>query len=526
MLKDYIKKYRKRNFGVLALSFLLATVQVFTAVIHTFSTDQLIKGNVKMFFLWNLASLFLWGGIFFINYYKSVFEEKITQKIASDIRVDITKRLSVTSYENFMSKNEGTYVSWLNNDLQQIEEKGIKQYYIFWSCLFQVSLSAIALITYHYSLIFLIVILMGLLMKFPVLFEKRMNVATMKLSEANETFLSRIQDTISGYSVLFGYDKTRQMFPLIQGASKDLGNQKVSFTKTNKTAEGFIGSVNIFSQVAIVTYTGILAGLNIVTIGALSTTGSLASAIFNAISMGSSSQLLMKSVDAYFEKYQLFEDKTEEQSQPLELGETLEIKNLNYQIADKTILEDLNLIFERGKKYAVLGDSGSGKSTLLNILSGRIENYTGEIILDDKVLEPSEYKELRSITSYTPQEGHIFMDTVLANVTLWDNTVGDLARKSLKRLAIDAFATPDQALFSNGRTLSGGQKQRIAVARALIKPNNMILLDESTANLDKRTALSIENTFLDDPAATVVIVTHRLFKENEHKFDDIIRLSS
>lgn len=525
MLNDYIKKYRKRNFGVLALSFLLAMVQVFAAVIHTFSTDQLIQGNVKMFFVWNLASLFLWGGIFLIDYYKSIFEEKITQNIASDIRVDITKRLSVTSYANFMSKNEGTYVSWLNNDLQQIEEKGIKQYYIFWDCLFQVSLSAIALITYHYSLIFLILILIGLLMKFPVLFEKRMNIATTKLAKANETFLSKLQDTISGYSVFFGYGKTSQMFPLVRRASKDLGTQKVEFTKTNKKAEGFIGSVNILSQVAVVTYTGILAGLNIVTIGALSTTGSLASSVFNAISMGSSSQLLMKSVDAYFEKYQEFEEEMEEQSQPLKLKSTLEIKNLNYKIAEKPILENLNLIFEKGKKYAVIGDSGSGKSTLLNILSGRIENYTGEIILDDKALDPSEYKELRSMTSYTPQEGHIFMDTVLANVTLWDNTVGNLAKKSLKRLGIDTFISPDEELFSNGRSLSGGQKQRIAVARALTKPNNMVLLDESTANLDKRTALSIENTFLDNPEATVVIVTHHLFKENKQKFDKVIRLS-
>lgn len=79
-------------------------------------------------------------------------------------------------------------------------------------------------------------------------------------------------------------------------------------------------------------------------------------------------------------------------------------------------------------------------------------------------------------------------------------------------------------LQENGNNLSGGQKQRIALARSVIETDKLVLLDESTANLDKKTALLLENSFLEDPDSTVIIVTHHLYEENKHKFDQIIYL--
>ncbi len=343
------------------------------------------------------------------------------------------------------------------------------------------------------------------------------------MARANEVFLSKVQDVVARYTTFFGYNKINNIIPLIRNASEYLGKEKVNFLRVNKSAEGFIGIVNIFSQVAVVTFTGILAGLNYVTIGALSTTGSLASKIFNFISMGSNSLMMRKSVDVYFDKYQDFEMNINKKIEPLFLKDFIELKNINYKIGDKSIFENLNLKFERGKKYAIIGNSGSGKSTLLNILSGRIQNFKGEIIVDGKRI--SDKNRLQSIAAYTSQDSHMFNDTVLNNITLWNNSMTSNAKESINRLGINSYINQDYVLQEKGKNLSGGQKQRIALARSIIETDKIVLLDESTANLDKSTALLLENSFLNEEDSTVIMVTHHLFEENKQKFDQVICLA-
>lgn len=343
------------------------------------------------------------------------------------------------------------------------------------------------------------------------------------MARANEVFLSKVQDVVARYTTFFGYNKINNIIPLIRNASEYLGKEKVNFLRVNKSAEGFIGIVNIFSQVAVVTFTGILAGLNYVIIGALSTTGSLASKIFNFISMGSNSLMMRKSVDVYFDKYQDFEMNINKKIEPLFLKDFIELKNINYKIGDKSIFENLNLKFERGKKYAIIGNSGSGKSTLLNILSGRIQNFKGEIIVDGKRI--SDKNRLQSIAAYTSQDSHMFNDTVLNNITLWNNSMTSNAKESINRLGINSYINQDYVLQEKGKNLSGGQKQRIALARSIIETDKIVLLDESTANLDKSTALLLENSFLNEEDSTVIMVTHHLFEENKQKFDQVICLA-
>lgn len=523
MIKKFIKKYPIQNFIVLSLTFIMALIQTGSAVIHTFATDALIKGNLTNFILWNIFSLTIWGVLFIINYFSSAYEEKVIQLISIDIRNFITEKISVSNYQNVTKQTDGTYASWLNNDIKQIQDNGIRQYYTFWGHIFSVTLSVIALISYHYSLVLLTFLLMGILMKFPSLFENKLNKATENLAKANETFLSKIQDTILGYDVLFSVNNLKHMNKRVSESSYDLAENNIKYVKSVKTAEGFIGIVNIFSQVGIVTFTGVLASLNFVTIGALSSTGSLASAIFNSISQGSQSRMMLKTLDVFFKKYDDFEKQnfSNTKDEIKEINNSIELKNISYSINGKDIIKDANYIFEKGKKYAIIGESGSGKSTLLNILSGKITNFNGKITIDGH--NHITNSQLKNNISYIPQNSYLFNDTVRNNISLWreinDEKIVDIHTK----LKINEYAPLDYEIKESGKNLSGGQKQRIAFARALTSSQSIYLLDESTANLDKETAIYLENILLDDPDATVIMVTHRLFDENKNKFNKIIK---
>ncbi|MBS4462040.1 ABC transporter ATP-binding protein [Aerococcaceae bacterium zg-B36] len=522
MMRVFIKRYRKQNICVLFLTFVMTLIQTISAVIHTISTDSLIQGDVKRFVGWNLISLMMWGLLFIINYFAFAYEEKVIQLISSDIREHIVNKLAITSLQNVKMNNDGTYISWLNNDIQQIEMNGIGQYYALWGNVFSVGLSIVALVSYHYSLVLVTFLLMGLMMKFPSLFEQKMNRSTEHLAAANETFLSKIQDMISGYDIFYSFNIFTHMKRNIQKASYSLMNEKVQYVKTTKYAEGFIGFVNIFSQVGIVTVTGILAFFNVVTLGALSSTGSLASAIFNGVSQGSQNLMMFKTVEVYFDKYQEFEPKQAENNREISFTTAIELKNIHYAIAGKTILKDINFTFEKGKKYVVLGDSGSGKSTLLNIISGRIHDFDGSILVDNTRI--TDTKNLRNIIGYIAQQPHIFNATLNHNISLWRHLDLGVINTIASKLQLDSFATLDMMIEENGKNLSGGQKQRIAFARMLLNQHKVYLLDESTANLDKESAIMIENILLNDKDATVIMVTHHLYEENKDKFDDVLYL--
>ena len=92
-------------------------------------------------------------------------------------------------------------------------------------------------------------------------------------------------------------------------------------------------------------------------------------------------------------------------------------------------------------------------------------------------------------------------------------------------MGINSYINQDYVLQEKGKNLSGGQKQRIALARSIIETDKIVLLDESTANLDKSTALLLENSFLNEEDSTVIMVTHHLFEENKQKFDQVICLA-
>lgn len=532
MVKNYIKKYRIRNV-VIVFSFILTSLlNTGASIVLTFSLNALIDFNLEGFFIWNMLSFIMWIVFFIIHYFQSAFLESTTQLVVSDIRQDLTNRISNVSYYKFMSKNEGTYVSWLNADMKDIEEKGISQYYALLNNIILCIISVIALLKYHYSLVLASFLLMGIMLIVPKLFSKKMSDSTSNLSIQNEVFSSGLQDTISGYNEYYNYNVFDQMKLKILNLSKHLAQQKIAYTKTTAISQGFIGSVNILSQVLIGIHTGALAYFNIISIGSINTTGNIAANIFNSVSQMSSNLFIMKSTDIYFEKYIEFEsDNTfskEEIESKYTFDASLKLKNISYEIADKKIFQKFNFTISKGKKYALIGDSGSGKSTLLNILSGKINHFEGDIVYDDIPVTKEDLKNIREKIIYVYQNPYLFNDSVANNISLNKPHNGIQVDKIIEDLGIDSYAQADSIIEEHGKNLSGGERQRIAFARALYHSNEdkIILLDESTANLDKETALKLENFILDNPNLTAIMVTHHLYDENKDKFDEIIHLPS
>ena len=185
---------------------------------------------------------------------------------------------------------------------------------------------------------------------------------------------------------------------------------------------------------------------------------------------------------------------------------TIEIVNVTKKYGSKEIFIDLNLTFEAGKSYALIGGSGSGKSTLLNII-GRLEKIDSGKVLVDK----QDIWKTKERTYFKNTIGYVFQNySLIENKTVYDNL--KLLNKDKKIISeiLEKVGLSTDYLKHKIYELSGGQAQRVAIARMLMKPRKIILADEPTGALDSEIGNEIINLLLSEAAKNnyVIIATH------------------
>ena len=185
---------------------------------------------------------------------------------------------------------------------------------------------------------------------------------------------------------------------------------------------------------------------------------------------------------------------------------TIDLLNVSKSFGSKKIFTDLNLKFESGKSYALIGGSGSGKSTLLNII-GRLEKIDSGNVLVDK----QDIWKIKERTFFKNTVGYVFQNySLIDNKTVYDNL--NLITKDKKTITdvLEKVGLSSDYLHQKIYELSGGQAQRVAIARMLMKPRKIILADEPTGALDGEIGKEIIRLLLNerDEDKYVIIATH------------------
>ncbi|MDN6071322.1 MAG: ABC transporter ATP-binding protein [Lactococcus plantarum] len=186
----------------------------------------------------------------------------------------------------------------------------------------------------------------------------------------------------------------------------------------------------------------------------------------------------------------------------------IELRHLSKKFGKKMIYQDVNLKFEAGKTYALVGTSGSGKTTLLNAI-GRLEKpSSGQVLVDGKdIWRINEKRYFKSYLGYIFQSYALIDDkSVAQNFKIIDNNKQNQI-KVLEKVGLDA-----SYLSAKIYELSGGQAQRIAIARILLKKCKVILADEPTGALDDQTGEQVGDLLLSlvTQDTTLVVATHDL----------------
>lgn len=194
------------------------------------------------------------------------------------------------------------------------------------------------------------------------------------------------------------------------------------------------------------------------------------------------------------------------------------LKNIykTFQDGDNTttILQDISLTVETGKRIAIIGPSGSGKSTLLSILSGLDKPTSGEVIIDGVDIASLNEKDLAAFRNR--KISIVFQAFELVQFfTAYENVMLPLSiRNTIDTQLVDGLF--DEINLSHRKhnmpsTLSGGEQQRVAIARALASGSEIIFADEPTGNLDAINGKKILDLFLktiQENKKTFIIITH------------------
>lgn len=196
---------------------------------------------------------------------------------------------------------------------------------------------------------------------------------------------------------------------------------------------------------------------------------------------------------------------------------TLQIMDLShsYMGNSKLVLNHINVTFESGKTYSIMGKSGAGKTTFLSLLAGLEEYTSGDILYNQTSISNIDKDEYRAKSIGVIFQGYnlLLNDTALENIMLSMNISG-VKTADNKKFALDLLAKvgiDNETAHRKVLKLSGGEQQRVAIARALSHSPDIIIADEPTGNLDEETEQDIMEIFTllaKEENRCVIIVTH------------------
>lgn len=195
----------------------------------------------------------------------------------------------------------------------------------------------------------------------------------------------------------------------------------------------------------------------------------------------------------------------------------ISIKDLNFVIKDKVILQNVSLDIKPGEKIALVGALGCGKSSLLKCITGFYTSNDNTISIDDYDINSIDPDVLRKNIGYAPQSNQLFSGTVYDNIGMGvDNPSNEEIEEVCELVGIKNFIGQlaggyNYVLDENGRNLSGGQKKSFTLARALIKKPKILILDEPTSSMDGASinhfVKKLKESYTD---YTVLIATHSM----------------
>ena len=195
----------------------------------------------------------------------------------------------------------------------------------------------------------------------------------------------------------------------------------------------------------------------------------------------------------------------------------IEFRHVSFKYGEQWVLKDINLVIEKGKTVALVGQSGSGKSTLVDLIPRYYDVQEGEVLIDGIDVRQLGIHDLRQLIGNVNQEAILFNDSFIGNITFGvENATMEQVEQAARIANAHDFIMQsehgyDTNIGDRGGRLSGGQRQRVSIARAILKNPPILILDEATSALDTESERLVQDALERLMSSrTTVAIAHRL----------------
>jgi len=351
----------------------------------------------------------------------------------------------------------------------------------------------------------------------PRLFADKLRKTKSEYAKSYNTVCSKINEMLHGTETLLTCGKHSFLFQKMQRVSDDNMQKDFDMKQTETVATIITSLITWIPGFVIMVAGAMLVVQGKLTVSYLITANGLLNFIISPFRQTANSYQSVKSARAVKDRIdELLAQKTSNQMEKKNIEITsIDIKKLSFGYGESDVLKNVNLTIKKGEKVAIVGASGSGKSTIMKLIGRFYLNYRGRISINNEDLKTLSDATLYSSVGYIPQEPFIFADTVRNNICLGRNCSDEEVWSAIEKVGLTELVSslPDginTELAEGGGNISGGQKKRIAVARALIRDCDTLLIDEMTSSLDIETTDEMVKLIL-SLSCTVIMITHDIF---------------
>lgn len=528
-------------FGLLKpYKFLLSILIIFTIVGNGFNLvvpkiiasaiDTYMKGNFVLNHLiveFSLIAIL----IFVFTYMQNIVQVYISEKVAKDLRNNLTAKISVQEYSYIEKITPAKLLTNLTSDVDAIKTFVSTAIASIISSVFLIIGAAVLLLLINFKLALCVLAIVPIIAVTFFYVLSKVRKLFLESQKAIDWLNKVISESILGSGII----------RLLN--SKDIEYRKFLVAST----EAKRISLNILalfaSLIPVITFFTNLATLIIVVLGGhfviqgsmslgnfTAFNSYLAILIFPILIIGFMTNVIASARASYGRIAEILYAKKEKEGGTLKakIVGNVEVKDVSVFFGEKAALQGVSFSVKAGSKTAIIGPTAAGKTQLLYLLTGLLTPTKGEIYIDDKNIKEYDKENLHS------QIGFVFQDSILFNLSLRENIAfsnivkDENLDKAIKTAELKDFIDVlpgklDTVVSERGTSLSGGQKQRIMLARALALNPKILLLDDFTSRVDNRTEAKIlDNISKNYPDLTLISVTQKI-QSIEH-YDQIILL--
>jgi subfamily B ATP-binding cassette protein MsbA len=462
-------------------------------------------------------------------YWSSVISSPVRSATVSFLRDDLYKKILVLPIGYFTERRKGDLISRMTNDIYEIESSVV-------ATMEGMLKDPLTILAYLVYMVYLSPVLsLVLLILLPVTgfiigrisrsLKRQSQDVSIKLGES----LSLLDETLSGIRIIKGFGAELLLGNKFVKINDDLFHVRNKMNARRDLASPLTEVLGVIILCAILYFGGMLVLENVghpgkgfpggdlivyISVFAMliNPAKNLSTAYFNiqrgAAALARVEELLKAPVtivdNPNGRKLDVFEQK-------------IEFRNVNFSYEDAGILENINLVIEKGKTVALVGSSGAGKSTLADLVPRFHDVTSGELLIDGQNIKDYTLESLRRQMSIVTQEPILFNDTIAANITLGkpDATMEEIEQAARIANAHNFIMQKEEGYQTNigdrGSKLSGGERQRLTIARALLKNPPILILDEATSSLDTESERLVQdaiNKMMQH--RTSIVIAHRL----------------